>query len=60
LQLVDLGEVPYDVSEIIPDDLNKAEWLGSVSAIDSKDERSGLLTHIATTESFSLCTRMKS
>ncbi len=36
LQLVDPGEVPYDVSEIIADNLSKAgsSW-GCVSAIDS-------------------------
>ena len=34
---------------------------GCVSAIDSRaGERSGLQTHIATTESVSLCVRMKS
>jgi hypothetical protein len=35
LQLVDLGEVPYDVSEIIADNLSKAGWSwGYVSALD--------------------------
>ena len=37
--------------EIIADNLSKAGWSwGCVSAIDSKGERSGLQTHIATTE----------
>jgi len=61
LQLVDLGEVPYDVSEIIADNLSKAGWsLGWVSAIDSTGERFGLQTHIAMTESVSLCAPTKS
>ena len=47
--------------EIIADNLSKAGWSwGCVSAIDSKGERSGLRTRIATTESVSLCTPMKS
>jgi hypothetical protein len=41
--------------EIIADNLSKAGWSwGYVSAIDSNGERSGLLRHIATTESVSL------
>ena len=47
--------------EIIADNLSKAGWSwGCVSAIDFKGERSGLLTHIATTESASLCMPTKS
>jgi len=46
---------------IIADNLSKAGWSwGCVSAIDSNGRRSGLLTRIATTESVSLCVRMKS
>jgi hypothetical protein len=47
--------------EIIADRLSKAGWsLGWVSAVDSQGERSGLQTHIATTESVLLRVRMKS
>jgi hypothetical protein len=47
--------------EIIADNLTKAGWSwGCVPALDSAGERSGLLTHIATTESVSFCVRMKS
>jgi hypothetical protein len=46
--------------EIIARNIKKRGWsLGYVSAIDSMGKQSGLLTHIATTESVSLCTRMK-
>jgi transcription elongation GreA/GreB family factor len=38
--------------EIIADNLHDAGWsLGGVSALDLESERSGLWTHIATTES---------
>src|SRR5438034_4310336 len=41
--------------EIIADNLSKAGWSwGCVSALDSKGEQSGLLTHTATTEGVSL------
>ena len=47
--------------EIIAENLSKAGWSwGCVSAIDSNGRTSGLLTRIATTESVSLCMRMKS
>jgi hypothetical protein len=47
--------------EIIADNLSKAGWVG----VESQQwilagEQSGLQTHIATTESVSLCVRMKS
>ena len=46
--------------EIIADNLKKRGWsLGYVSAVLA-GERSGLQTPVATTESVSLCTRMKS
>jgi hypothetical protein len=47
--------------EIIADKLSKAGWSwGCVSAIDSNGRTIGLQTHIAATESVSLCVRMKS
>jgi len=47
--------------EINTDNLSKAGWSwGYVSAIDSNGYQSSLLTHIPTTESVSLCERMKS
>jgi hypothetical protein len=47
--------------EIIGDNLSKAGWSWAVSErLILAGERSGLLTHIATTESVSLCTLMKS
>jgi hypothetical protein len=47
--------------EIVADNLSKAGWSwGCVLALDSRGERSGLLTHIAATESVSLCELMKS
>jgi hypothetical protein len=47
--------------EIIADNLSEACWRwGYVAAVDFQGERSGLLTHIAATESVSLCVRMKS
>jgi hypothetical protein len=47
--------------EIIADDLSRAGWSWScVPAVDSEGERSGLLTHTATTEGASLCTPTKS
>jgi len=47
--------------EIIADRLHDGGWsLGWVSAIDLRGERSGSLTHTATTESVSLCEQMKS
>jgi hypothetical protein len=47
--------------EIIADNLSKAGWSwGIVSAIDCEGRTSGLLMHIATTETASLCERMKS
>jgi hypothetical protein len=47
--------------EIIADNLSKDGWSwGCVSALILADEQSGLLTHIAATESVSLCERMKS
>jgi hypothetical protein len=46
--------------EIIADHLSKAGWsLGWVSALIARGEESGLLTHIAATESVTLCERMK-
>jgi len=47
--------------EIITDNLSKAgwSWVASQRLIPT-GERSGLQTHTATTESVSLCTRMKS
>jgi hypothetical protein len=46
---------------IIADNLKGPGWsLGWVSAVDPDGEQSGLLTHIATTESVSLCMRVKS
>jgi hypothetical protein len=47
--------------EIIADNLSKDGWSwGCVSAVDSRGERSSLLTRIATMESVSLCVQMKS
>jgi len=47
--------------EIIANNLSKAGWSwGCVPAVDLRDEEFGLQTHIATTESVSLCTRKKS
>jgi hypothetical protein len=47
--------------EIIADNLSKAVGVGAASQrLIPKGERSGLQTHIATTESVSLCTPMKS
>jgi hypothetical protein len=47
--------------EIIADKLSKAGWSwGCVAAIDSSERTTGLQTHTATTESVSLCVRMKS
>jgi hypothetical protein len=48
--------------EIIAHNLSKAGWSwGCVSTVDSRaGERSSLRTHIAATESASLCVRMKS
>jgi hypothetical protein len=44
--------------EIIAEHLSEAGWSwGCVSVIDSNGERSGLQTHIATTENVSLCAR---
>jgi hypothetical protein len=46
--------------KIIADNLSNAGWnWGCVSAVDSQGERSGLQTHIAATESVSLCALMK-
>jgi hypothetical protein len=46
--------------EIIADNLRNAGWSwGCVATIDSNGQQSGLLTHIATTESGSLCVLMK-
>jgi hypothetical protein len=46
---------------MLTDNLSKAGWTwGCVSALDLEGEQSGLLTRIATTESGSLCKRMKS
>jgi hypothetical protein len=46
--------------EIIADNLSKAGWSWAVSQrLIPTGERSGLLMHIATPESVSLCTRMK-
>jgi hypothetical protein len=40
---------------------NQSGWTpGWLSAVDPNVEQSGLLTHIAATESVSLCTPMKS
>ena len=51
---------PVKYWEIIARNIKKRGWsLGYVSAIDSMGERSGLQTRIATTESVSLCARMK-
>jgi hypothetical protein len=47
--------------EIIADNLSKAGWTwGCVATVDSNGERSGLQTHIATTESVSLRALRKS
>jgi hypothetical protein len=47
--------------EIIADNLRKAGWSwGYVSAIDSDGRTIWIATHIATTESVSLCVPMKS
>jgi hypothetical protein len=47
--------------EIIADKLSKAGWsLGWFQLSTAKGERSSWLTHIAVTESVSLCVRKKS
>jgi len=47
--------------EIIVDNISKAGWSwGCVSAIDSNGRTIWILTRTATTESVSLCARLKS
>jgi hypothetical protein len=47
--------------EVVADNLSEAGWSwGCVSAIDTTDEHSRLLTHIGATESVTLCAQMKS
>jgi hypothetical protein len=53
--------IPHEVLGIIADNLSKAVGVGAVSqSLIPTGEQSGLLTLIATTESVSLCERMKS
>jgi hypothetical protein len=58
--LVSVGATRWSIGEIVAHNLSKTRWsLGWVSAIDSKGERSGLLTHIVATESVSIAVRTK-